>query len=109
MTDNYLKFDNKFVGDVIDEKKQITIRKGEPFVEAGQEVDLLTAGDNKFGEAIIVSTEFLPAKTIANIDFGKHRNYSGFMDFAEAMGEYYAEVIEPSTEFTVIYFRITND
>ena len=109
MTDNYLKFDNKFVGDVIDEKKQITIRKGEPFVESGQEVDLLTASDNKFEEAIIVSTEVLPAKTVANIDFKKHRNYSGFMDFAEEMHEYYDELIEPSTEFTVIYFRTTDD
>ena len=109
MTDNYLKFDNKFVGDVIDERKQITIRKGEPFVEPGQEVDLLTASDNKFGEAIIVSTEVLPAKTIANIDFEKHRNYSGFMDFAEEMHEYYDELIEPSTKFTVIYFRTTDD
>lgn len=109
MTDGYLKFDNQHVGNVIDEKKQITIRKGESFVETAQEIDLLTASDNKFGEAFVISVEQLPAKEIVNINFEKHRNYSGFMDFAEEMHEYYDEEIEPSTEFSVIYFRMKNE
>lgn len=109
MADGYLKFDNQHVGNVIDEKKQITIRKGEPFVSTGEDVDLLTANGNKFGEGMILSVKELPAKEVVNINFEKHRNYSGFMDFAEEMQEYYDELIEPSTEFSVIYFKLKND
>lgn len=104
MTDNYLKFDNKFVGDVIDEKKQATIRKGESFVEPAQEVELRTANGNVFGECIIKLVREMPAKDVVEIDFENyHRNYSGFNEFKKQMEEYYDD-IEPSTTFSVIGF-----
>lgn len=109
MTDGYLKFDNQHVGNVIDKKKQITIRKGESFVEPGQEIDLLTASDNKFGEAIVMSVEETTAKDVVNKTFTHHKNYSGFMEFKDEMKEYYDEEIEPSTTFTVIWFRMKDE
>lgn len=106
MTDKYLKFDNKFVGDVIDEKKRITIRKGEAFVSVGDDVELLTANGNKFGEGIVMWVKEEPAKDIVNREFEYHQNYRGFMDFKEQMEEYYDETIEPSTEFSTIAFHV---
>lgn len=109
MTNKHIKFHNKFVGDVIDKKKKVTIRKGDPFVKVGEDVDLFTGRNNKFAEAIITAVECLPAKDIVNKQFEKHENYSGFMDFDEKMSEYYDEEIEPSTEFTIIYFELKNE
>lgn len=108
MTDKYLKFDNKFVGDVIDEKKQITIRKGEAFVEAGDEVELLTANGNNFQNAIIMTVREEEAKDVVNMDFDSHKNYSGFVEFKNQMEEYYEENIEPSTTFSIIGFQTTS-
>jgi hypothetical protein len=108
MTSKYLKFDNKFVGDVIDEKKKITIRRGSAFVNAGEDVDLLTGNGNKFGEAVIMWVSEEEAKTVVNRDFEHHVNYKGFEDFRKQMETYYDEEIKPSTEFSIIAFQIKN-
>lgn len=109
MNQKYIRFDNKYVGNVIDQKKKVTIRKGDPFVNAGDEVDLLTGDGNPFSTALVVSMKKLPAKELVNIDFTYHENYSGFIDFKRQMCKYYDDEIEPSTMFTIIYFEVIDN
>jgi len=105
----YIRFDNEHVGRVIDRQKRTTIRMGEPFVNVGDVVELKTARGQKFAKAEITSVEKTEAVEAADIDFDCHRKYHSWLHFAEEMNEYYGELIEPDTTFTVIGFEIINE
>lgn len=101
----YIRFDNRHVGNVIDRQKRATIRKGEPFVDRGDVVDLKTGHGNVFAQAEITNVLLKKAYEIPRIDFEYHRDYHSYPDFVSSMSDYYDEV-EHDTEFTIMWFDI---
>lgn len=100
----YLRFDNEHVGDVIDGRKRVTIRLGEPFLEVQDDVELWTASGNKFDDAVVTGVDIVDASEVALHDFKYHRNYESFNEFKIEMFEYYDEHIDPEDTFTIYRF-----
>lgn len=104
--ESYIKFDRDHVGKIIDGLKTQTIRRGEPYLNEGEEIELQTPRGVNFTEAVVSEISQVKAGEIPDIDFEGHQNYDEFGSFAVEMFEYYGEQVYRDDDFHVINFVV---
>lgn len=107
MSQDYLRFDNALVGDIIDENKTMTIRYDLDLgVFPGNRIGLLTEGGTKFGSAEIDEIFEMSAQYFADQNFQGHRPYDGVGELLDELHGYYPDQeFRPYTEFDVVKWR----